>query len=70
MAVGDAVGLGLAVAVGRLEADAVGLGAAVAVGGFGDGRAGSGGVGDGVRHSSAGAVLPVRSRFLTIRWAS
>ena len=28
------------------------------------------GVGEGVMHSSAGAVVPVRSRFLTIRWAS
>ena len=27
-------------------------------------------VGEGVMHSSAGAVVPVRSRFLTIRWAS
>jgi hypothetical protein len=69
-AVADGVGLAVAVAFGDVlvgfgvaEAlavpDAVALGEAEAVT-----------VGDGVKHSSEGAVLPVRSRFLTIRWAS
>jgi hypothetical protein len=73
--VGDAVGLAVDVAFG--EAEVVGFGVAVALAvavplavevAFGEADAVA--VGDGVRHSSGGAVLPVRSRFLTIRCAS
>jgi len=57
----EAVAVGLAV-----PAEAVALGLAVAPGVAPVAVS----VGEGVRHSSAGAVVPVRSRFLTIRCAS
>jgi hypothetical protein len=60
-------GLGVADCEGVPGGAAVPLGAGAAPEAEGEAEVG---LADGVAHSSAGDVVPVKSRFLTIRWAS